>query len=82
MDLFFKHVPASGSIMNAMAIVAGSLAGLALHSRLPQRFVTITFQGPLLRTLFLGMFIAPKTQNSLVMAFSIVGGSLLGEYLD
>ena len=81
-DLFFNHVPASGSIMNALAIVVGSLAGLALHSRLPQRFVTITFQGLGLLTLFLGMFMAQKTQNTLVMAFSIVGGSLLGEFLD
>ena len=82
MDFFFSHVPASGSVLNALAIVIGSLAGLALHSRLPQRFVAITFQGLGLLTLFLGVFMAQRTQSFLVMAFSIVGGSLLGEYLD
>ena len=70
MDFFFAHVPASGSILNALAIVIGSLAGLALHARLPQRFVAITFQGLGLLTLFLGVFMAQRTQSFLVMAFS------------
>lgn len=82
MDFFFAHVPASGSVLNAFAITIGSLAGIALHSRLPQRFVSITFQGLGLLTLFLGVFMAQRTQNFLVMAFSIVGGSMIGEYLD
>lgn len=82
MDFFFSNVPASGSILNALAIVAGSLAGLALHSRLPEKYTSITFQGLGLLTLFLGVHMAQRTQSFLVMAFSIVGGALLGEFLD
>ena len=82
MDFFFSHVPASGSILNAAAIVAGSLAGLALHARLSARYTSITFQGLGLLTLFLGVHMAQKTQSFLVMAFSIVAGALLGEFID
>jgi len=81
-DFFFQHVPASGSVLNAAAIVLGGLAGLMLHSRLSQRFITITFQGLGLFTLFLGFVMAQRTQSVLIMVFSIVGGSLLGEGLD
>ena len=81
-DFFFQHVPASGSILNAAAIMFGGLAGLMLHSRLSQRYVAITFQGLGLLTLFLGFFMAQRTQSILIMAFSMVGGSLLGEWFD
>ncbi len=82
MDFFFQHVPVSGSVLNAAAIVLGGLAGLLLHSRLSQRFITITFQGLGLFTLFLGFLMAQRTQSVLIMVFSIVGGSLLGEWFD
>ncbi|MGI6784063.1 MAG: DUF554 domain-containing protein [Aminivibrio sp.] len=82
MDSFFSGVPAAGSILNALAIVAGSLAGIALHSRLPERYTSITFQGLGLLTLFLGVHMAQRTGSFLVMAFSIVGGALLGEFFD
>lgn len=82
MDFFFQHVPVFGSVLNAAAIVLGGLAGLLLHSRLSQRFITITFQGLGLFTLFLGFLMAQRTQSVLIMVFSIVGGSLLGEWFD
>lgn len=82
MDFFFSSVPASGSILNFAAILLGGLVGLGLHSRLPQRFVMIAFQGMGLLTLYLGILMAQKTQNFLVLALSIVAGSLLGEFLD
>ncbi|MDD4020378.1 MAG: DUF554 domain-containing protein [Synergistales bacterium] len=81
-DFFFSHIPAAGSILNATAIVVGSLAGLILHSRLPRRFTAITFQGLGLLTIFLGIFMAQRTQSFLVMAFSIVGGAITGEFFE
>ena len=82
MDFFLNHIPASGSLLNSLAIVIGSLAGLALHSRLSQRYVAISFQGLGLLSLFLGLFMAQHTKNFLLMAVSIVAGGLAGEYLD
>ncbi len=82
MDFFFQHVPVSGSVLNAAAIALGGLVGLLLHSRLSQRFITITFQGLGLFTIFLGFLMAQRTQSVLIMVFSIVGGSLLGEWFD
>ena len=82
MNFFFDQIPAAGSIVNAAAVVLGSLVGLAFHSRLPQRYIGITFHGLGLLTLFLGVFMAQKTQNFLILAFSIVIGSLAGEFLD
>ena len=82
MNFFFEQIPAAGSILNAGAVVLGSLVGLAFHSRLPQRYIGITFHGLGLLTLFLGVFMAQKTQNFLILAFSIVIGSIAGEFLD
>ncbi|MDI9370454.1 MAG: DUF554 domain-containing protein [Synergistaceae bacterium] len=82
MDLFFKCVPASGALLNAAAIIVGGLAGLILHSRLSDRYVEITFQGLGLFTLMLGFQMALKTQSAIIMVFSIVGGSLMGEWMD
>ncbi len=82
MIFFLDHIPAAGSVLNSAAILIGSLAGLAFRSRLPQRYVAITFQGLGLLTVFLGVFMAQKTHNFLILAFSIVIGSLAGEFLD
>lgn len=82
MDLFFQHIPVSGSILNAGAILLGGMAGVAFRSRLSERYIAITFQGLGLFTLVLGMQMAFMTQSVLIMVFSIVIGSLLGEWMD
>jgi len=72
----------TGAIINAGAIILGSAAGLALSSRLPERITKIVFQALGLFTLFLGIDMAGKTDNFLVMALSITLGSIIGESLD
>jgi uncharacterized protein len=71
-----------GTVINAAAVIVGSSVGLLVHSRLPPRITTIVFQGIGLFTLFLGITMAMKTNNFLVMIFSIVLGSIVGELLD
>jgi uncharacterized membrane protein YqgA involved in biofilm formation len=71
-----------GTVINAAAVIVGSSVGLLIHSRLPQRITTIVFQGIGLFTLFLGITMAMKVGNFLVMIFSIVLGSIAGELLD
>lgn len=79
MTAFLEHIPAFGSLTNALAVLVGGAIGLSAHSRLSERFSTITFQAIGLFTLFLGIHMAAKTQNFLILILSIVGGSLLGE---
>jgi uncharacterized membrane protein YqgA involved in biofilm formation len=70
-----------GTVINAGAVIVGSSVGLLIHSRLPRRITTIVFQGIGLFTLFLGITMAMKVGNFLVMIFSIVLGSIAGELL-
>jgi uncharacterized membrane protein YqgA involved in biofilm formation len=71
-----------GTVINAGTVIVGSSIGLVVHSRLPKRITTIVFQGIGLFTLFLGITMAMKTGNFLVMIFSIVLGGIAGELLD
>jgi uncharacterized membrane protein YqgA involved in biofilm formation len=71
-----------GTLINAGTVIVGSSVGLLIHSRLPRRITAIVFQGIGLFTLFLGITMAMKTGNFLVMIFSIVLGGILGELLD
>jgi uncharacterized membrane protein YqgA involved in biofilm formation len=71
-----------GTLINAGAVILGSIAGLIIHSRLPKNIVSIVFQGIGLFTLFLGISMASKTSDFLIMIFSIVIGSIIGELLD
>lgn len=70
-----------GTLINAAAVILGSLIGLAIHARLPERLTRIAFQGIGLFTVFLGFTMAAKTSNFLVMIFSIVPGSIIGELI-
>jgi uncharacterized protein len=62
-------------------VIIGSFIGLAIHARLPERITRIAFQGIGLFTVFLGFTMAAKTSNFLVMIFSIVPGSIIGELI-
>lgn len=69
----------TGTLINAAAILVGGSIGMLLHSRLPDRFSKIVFQGLGLFTLFLGVSMALKTNEFLIMIFSILIGSVAGE---
>jgi hypothetical protein len=71
-----------GTLINIVAVIFGSTVGLILHWRLPKKITTIVFQGIGLFTLFLGITMATKTSNFLIMIFSIVIGSIVGELID
>ena len=71
-----------GTLINVGAVIAGSTVGLLIHSKLPEKITSITFQGIGLFTVFMGLFMALKTQEPLVMILSIVSGSILGELVD
>jgi len=68
-----------GTLLNVIAVLIGSTVGILIHSRLPERLVTITFQGIGLFTLLLGVNMAIQTSNFLIIIVSVVVGSILGE---
>ncbi len=70
------------TLVNTLAVVIGSLAGMAFHGRLTLRFRIILFQSIGLATLVIGLQEALKTQNIPFLALSMIAGALLGEGID
>jgi uncharacterized protein len=71
----------TGTWINALAILAGGILGLLVHQRIPKRFTDMVFQAIGLFTLFLGIYLGFKTNNLLILVFSLLLGGLSGELL-
>ncbi len=71
-----------GTVVNVGSVIVGSGLGLVIHSRLPGKVTSIVFQGIGLFTILLGVSMAVRTTNFLIMIFSIVLGSIAGELID
>jgi len=71
-----------GTIINAAAVIVGSSIGLLIRNRLPARMVERIFQAIGLFTIFLGIHMASKTNNFLILIFSLVIGTIVGEFID
>ena len=66
-----------GTLVNTGAIVAGSLAGMLIQSRLPEKMTSILFQGVGLMTLTIGISMATQSQHLIVAVLSVVFGAIL-----
>lgn len=71
-----------GTIVNTVAVILGSLLGMLLHKNLPSRLKDIVFQGIGLSTLVIGIQMALKVENLLVLIFSVLIGGLIGEAIN
>ncbi len=71
-----------GTLINVAAVIIGSIIGLVIHSRLPKKITDTAFHGVGLFTIILGVMMAVKTNNLLIMIFSIVIGAIVGEIID
>src|SRR6056297_3002023 len=71
----------NGTIVNAGAVILGSLIGIIFHKNFPDNFKKIVFNGLGLATIFLGITMALKQTNFLILIFSILLGGLIGEFL-
>ncbi|MEQ9441980.1 MAG: DUF554 domain-containing protein [Cyclobacteriaceae bacterium] len=71
----------TGTLINTLAVIAGSTVGLLLQSRFPPKIREISFQGIGLCTLLIGMQMAFQVQNILILIFSILIGGAAGEGL-
>ncbi len=70
-----------GTLVNVAAVLLGSGIGLAVGKRLPERLQRIITTGLGLSTLLIGMQMALKVQNMLVLIASLVIGGVVGELL-
>ncbi|RPH33494.1 MAG: DUF554 domain-containing protein [Bacteroidales bacterium] len=72
----------TGTLVNFGAIIVGGAIGLKFKSFLPQRVIDLLFQVFGLFTLYLGFSMALKTQNAILIAFSLILGALTGSILN
>jgi uncharacterized membrane protein YqgA involved in biofilm formation len=70
-----------GTMINVGSIVAGSLIGVSVGSRLPDRIRQIVLNGLGLITLLVGLQMALGTKNLMIVLGAILIGGLLGEIL-
>lgn len=71
-----------GTLVNSVGIVAGSLVGLVLKKNVPLKYQQTVMHGLALAVGLIGLQMALKTQNILIVILSIVLGGLLGEFID
>ncbi len=71
----------TGTLINAGAIILGTLIGMMIKTKLPERVVTIIFQALGLFTILLGLKMALEMQEFLIAIGSLVVGSVIGELL-
>jgi uncharacterized protein len=75
-----KEFPVTGTVINIVAVLIGSLVGITVGNRLPERIHQTVVHGLGLVVLVLGMDLALRTQNPLIVLSSIVVGGILGEW--
>lgn len=68
-----------GTIVNAIAVAAGSLIGLFFKRSFPKNVKEIIFQALGLCTVAIGMTMALKSDNALILVLSVVLGGITGE---
>jgi uncharacterized membrane protein YqgA involved in biofilm formation len=71
----------TGTLINIAAVILGGGIGLIFRSRLPERITRTFFQAIGLFTLFLGFSMSLKTNNPLLLIFSLILGAFLGTIL-
>ena len=78
---FENSLPMTGTWINVGAVVAGTLIGRAVGDRLPARVRETLMHVVGLITLVIGMDLALKTKQPLVLLGSLTLGAVLGEFL-
>jgi len=71
-----------GTIVNAVAIIVGSLLGLLFRGGIPKKFTVTMMQAISLAVMLIGFKMALKTDAILLVIFSLVIGSLMGEFIN
>ena len=69
-----------GTIVNAIAIIAGSLLGLLLGRGIPENYKEIILSGVGLSVVLIGVRSALVSESLMVVIFSMIFGGLVGEW--
>ncbi|MFP4548073.1 MAG: DUF554 domain-containing protein [Fidelibacterota bacterium] len=72
----------TGTLINIIAVIAGSTIGLLFNKSLPEKVIKPVFQVIGLFTLVLGISMAIKGEEILLIIFSLVLGTIIGSALD
>lgn len=70
-----------GTLVNSVAVLSGSIIGLLLKQRLSTKYQNTLMQGLALAVGLIGLQMALKTQNILIMILSVVIGGIIGEFI-
>jgi uncharacterized protein len=70
-----------GTLINGLTITLGSLLGMGLNQKMPQKYIKIVFQALGLFTLFVGIESALQTRNMLILVLGLITGAIIGEVL-
>lgn len=70
-----------GTIVNASAIITGTIIGMLINKKIPEKLISIFFQTLGLFTILLGIKMAITTEEYLIIIGSLVMGSIIGELL-
>ena len=70
-----------GTIVNTLAIIVGSLLGIVFRGGIPKKYQITIMQAISLAVILIGLKMAFKTDAILLVIFSLVIGSILGEFL-
>jgi uncharacterized membrane protein YqgA involved in biofilm formation len=71
-----------GTIINVIAIILGSSIGIFFSKLIPEKIKNIIFQALGLSTILIGLQMAFKTGNLLILIFSLLIGGIIGESVD
>lgn len=71
-----------GSVANAAAIIVGGLAGVIVKKGLSPRFSDLIVSALGLFTAAIGVMFSMQSKNIMVVVFSLVIGSVIGEWID
>lgn len=70
-----------GTIVNVIAVIAGSLVGLLFRKGIPARYKEIVMSGVGLSVVLIGIKSALSSDSLMVVIFSVIIGALIGEFL-
>jgi uncharacterized membrane protein YqgA involved in biofilm formation len=70
-----------GTIVNALAIIAGSLLGLFFSKGIPENYKEIIMSGVGLSVVLIGIKSALVSNSMMIVIFSVIIGAVIGELL-
>lgn len=71
-----------GTLVNTGTVIAGSIVGLIVRSRLSPKMSGIVIQGLGLVTMGIGITMSLESQNLILSVISIVAGAIIGQWID